>query len=96
MGKSMIQLNNITKKYDIGGKSFTALSVNVKIAKGEFVVITGRSGSGKSTFLNILTGIDQPTSGEVTVMGNTISSYSETKWLNGAVAQWGLCFNFFN
>ncbi|MGD8430710.1 MAG: ABC transporter ATP-binding protein [Ectothiorhodospiraceae bacterium] len=63
----LIEFHNLTKRYD-GGRGRTVLDgVSGAIEAGEFVVILGRSGSGKSTFLNLLGGLDRPTSGAVRV-----------------------------
>ena len=61
----MIQFKNINKIYKIGDQEVKALkNVNFEIEKGEFTVILGPSGSGTSTALNILGGIDKATSGQ--------------------------------
>ncbi len=92
----MIQLNNIDKIYQVGEKPYHVLKkINTCISKGEFLVVTGRSGSGKSTMLNILTGIDRPTSGKVIINDTDITDYSE-----GEMAEWrgkyiGIVFQFF-
>lgn len=91
----MIELCNVTKVYETGGRPYTALSVNTHIEKGEFVVITGRSGSGKSTLLNLLSGIDRPTTGEVKVMGTAITDYSESQMAEWRGGTMGIVFQFF-
>lgn len=64
---TLIRLVNITKEYPLGKKDrLTAVNgVNLEIKRGEFVVITGRSGSGKTTMLNLIAGLTLPTSGTV-------------------------------
>jgi ABC-type lipoprotein export system ATPase subunit len=64
---NVIRLVNITKEYPLGKKDrLTAVKgVNLEIKRGEFVVITGRSGSGKTTMLNLIAGLTVPTSGTV-------------------------------
>lgn len=91
----MIKLNNIKKEYETGGSRFTALSVNLEIAKGEFAVITGRSGSGKSTLLNILAGIDRPTSGDIQISGESIVSLNESQMAEWRGRAMGIVFQFF-
>ena len=62
----MIEIKNITKYYGKGESRFKALdSVSVNIREGEFVVILGASGSGKSTFLNVISGLETLDDGEV-------------------------------
>ena len=67
----MIQLHNVSMAYQ---KEFTALNnINLKIAKGEFVFLTGTSGAGKSTLLRLLYGALTPTRGQVLIDGQNIS-----------------------
>ena len=92
----LIDLNNIVKTYKTGAGEFTALkSVSLEIGRGEFVSVVGKSGCGKSTMLNMITGIDRPTSGEVIINGISIHELSE-----GDIAKWrgrniGVVFQFF-
>ncbi len=70
----MLKLNQITKIYQTQGETITALDhVDLSIAQGEFVAIMGRSGSGKSTMLNILGCMDKPTSGQYQLAGKDVS-----------------------
>ncbi|GAA4825651.1 ABC transporter ATP-binding protein [Marinicella pacifica] len=70
----MIKLDNISKVYRTQGETIRALDgVNLSIAEGEFVAIMGRSGSGKSTMLNILGCMDKPTNGRYTLAGQDVS-----------------------
>ncbi len=63
-----IEFKNVKKVYQMGEVEIEALSgVNFSINKGEFVVVAGASGAGKSTVLNILGGMDQASSGTVIV-----------------------------
>ena len=60
----LIEVKNAIKTYQTGEESFNALnSVSLNVDKGEFVAIMGTSGSGKSTFMNMLGTLDKPTSG---------------------------------
>lgn len=64
----MIQLQGVTRTYKMGDETIYALNkIDLKIEKGEFVAIVGPSGSGKSTLANIISGLDKPDSGSVTV-----------------------------
>ena len=70
-----IQLTDVSKVYSMGEVKINALSeMNFFIEKGEFVVIVGPSGAGKTTVLNILGGMDTATSGEVVVDGEVVSN----------------------
>ncbi len=70
----MIKLDNISKVYRTQGETIRALDgVDLTIAEGEFVAIMGRSGSGKSTMLNILGCMDKPTAGRYTLAGQDVS-----------------------
>ena len=71
----MIEMKQVCKVYGQGNNSVTALkNVTVKIGQGEFTALTGTSGSGKSTFLNLAGGLDIPTSGEIIIRNQNISS----------------------
>jgi len=91
-----IKLNNLVKTYTGSDQSFNALSnINLTIKNGEFIIICGKSGSGKSTMLNMISGIDNPTSGEVWVDGAPLHMLTSDQ-----LAQWrgkrvGIVFQFF-
>ena len=77
----MIALKRICKHYIDGKRVVTALKdVTINFDVGEFVVVTGASGSGKSTFLNILSGVDYATSGEYLINGVDTDSFDENDW----------------
>lgn len=74
----MIKLDNISKIYRTQGETIRALDgVDLNIAEGEFVAIMGRSGSGKSTMLNILGCMDKPTSGHYSLAGQDVSALDD-------------------
>ena len=74
----MIEINNLTKFYGKGESRFKALDdVSVCINDGEFVVILGASGSGKSTFLNVISGLEEIDGGSVTYDGRQLENMSE-------------------
>lgn len=74
----MIEIKNITKTVRSGADNLTILAdVSLEIPDGQFVAITGASGSGKSTLLGLLAGLDAPSSGEILVDGENITTMSE-------------------
>ena len=74
----MIEARDLVKSYSDGGREVRPLDgVDFSCDKGEFILIVGRSGSGKTTFLNVLGGLTRPTSGRVTVDGNDILALSD-------------------
>jgi len=92
-----IELNEIKKIYEMGEVEIVALDgMSFSIDKGEFVIIVGSSGAGKSTVLNILGGMDSPTSGEIIVDGNEISRYSRKELTSYRRYDIGFVFQFYN
>lgn len=74
----MIEIKNLTKNYGKGESLFKALDdVSVSIKDGEFIVILGASGSGKSTFLNVISGLEPMNSGSVSYSGKQLEKMSE-------------------
>ena len=94
---SYIEFNNITKEYKTGEVSIKALDdASFVVEKGELAVILGSSGAGKTTALNILGGMDIPTSGEIIVDGNVITSYNKKKIVEYRREDIGFVFQFYN
>ncbi len=92
-----IEVNNINKVYKMGEVEIKALdNISFSIDKGEFVVVVGPSGAGKSTVLNILGGMDSPTSGELIVDNNEISEYSSRELTTYRRHDIGFVFQFYN
>ena len=92
-----IELNEIKKIYEMGEVEILALDgMSFSIDKGEFVIIVGSSGAGKSTVLNILGGMDTPTSGKLIVDGNEISRYSGKQLVSYRRYDIGFVFQFYN
>src|SRR5574344_280758 len=81
----------------MGEVNIEALSgVDFTVDKGEFVVVAGASGAGKSTILNILGGMDSPTSGEIIVDDNKINKYSNKELITDRRYDIGFVFQFYN
>ncbi|MBM6404477.1 ABC transporter ATP-binding protein [Phycicoccus sp. CSK15P-2] len=73
-GTAKISVREVTKEFDLGKETFTALDrVSLDVADNEFVTVVGPSGCGKSTLMNILAGLEEPTSGEALVDGATVT-----------------------
>lgn len=95
--KDFIDFNKVSKIYKMGQVEIKALDeMSFTINKGEFVVIVGASGAGKSTILNILGGMDQASKGQVIVDGKDISTYSEKELTSYRRYDIGFIFQFYN
>jgi putative ABC transport system ATP-binding protein len=78
--EALIELHGVVKKYTGTAGSVTALNgVDLQIGAGEFVVVLGKSGAGKTTLVNMITGIDRPTSGEIRVAGTAVHVLGENE-----------------
>ncbi len=94
---SFIQAKSLSKVYREGLIEHTVLSnVNIQIHQGELLILLGRSGSGKSTFLNLISGIDLPTSGEVIIENQNLTKLSEQQRTIFRRKHIGFIFQFFN
>jgi putative ABC transport system ATP-binding protein len=94
---SFIKLKNVKKSYDMGEVVIKAVDdVSFSIDKGEFVIILGASGAGKSTILNLLGGMDQVTDGSIYVDGNEISKYDKKMLTKYRREDIGFVFQFYN
>ena len=92
-----IEFQNVKKIYKMGEVEIEALSgVDFSIDQGEFVVIAGASGAGKSTILNILGGMDSCTSGNIYVDGKEISKYNAKQLTTYRRYDIGFVFQFYN
>ena len=92
-----IVFENVSKRYKMGEVTIVAVdNVCFEIEKGEFTVITGASGAGKTTVLNILGGIDSCDSGRITVDKKEVSSLSESELVRYRRTDVGFVFQFYN
>ena len=94
---AFVEFQNVNKTYQMGEVNIEALkNVNFTIEKGEFCVVVGASGAGKTTILNILGGMDTLTSGKVMLDREEISSYRKKKLTAYRRYDIGFVFQFYN
>ncbi len=94
---SFVEFKNVGKTYHMGEVDIEALrDVNFTIEKGEFCVVVGASGAGKTTILNILGGMDSLSCGQVFLDGQEISSYNKKKLTAYRRFDIGFVFQFYN
>lgn len=92
----LIHLKNVTKTFQLASGKFDALkNVSLSIGKGQMVAITGKSGSGKSTMLNVITGIDKASEGNVIINGVKLDKLSESDLASWRGKNIGVVFQFF-
>ena len=95
--KTVIQVRNLHKVYSIGKNKVHALNgVSLDIFEGEFCAIVGTSGSGKSTMLNMLAGLEKPTKGQVVINGEHIETMNENQLVKFRREHVGFIFQSFN
>ena len=94
---AFVQMDDMKKTYTVGEIEVTAAAgITLSIGKNEFAVVAGPSGAGKSTVLNILGGMDTPTSGSVIVDGSEISAYDRIALTTYRRDHIGFVFQFYN
>ena len=94
---AFIDVKNLCKTYQMGEVKIKAIeNVNFSINKGELVVILGPSGAGKTTILNILGGMDSPSSGSIIIDGTNISKYNSKELTKYRRYDIGFVFQFYN
>ena len=94
---SFVEFQNVSKIYKTGEVSIQALhNVNFQIEQGEFCVMVGASGAGKTTILNILGGMDTLTEGKVFLESNEVSAYNKKQLTGYRRYDVGFVFQFYN
>lgn len=92
----IIEVKNVVKNFRVGDSEVTILKgISFDVCRGEFLSIVGPSGNGKSTLLNMITGIDRPTSGEIIVTGKSVHRMSENELAGWRGQNVGIIFQFF-
>jgi putative ABC transport system ATP-binding protein len=94
---AILEARDLVKRYPVGAGAVEALrGVSLSVNRGEFLAIMGTSGSGKSTMLHLLGGLDRPTSGQVVIDGVDVSALDEEAATLTRRAKTGFVFQFFN
>jgi len=92
----IVEIIDVVKSFPVGDGEVTVLKgLSLDVENGEFISVVGPSGNGKSTLLNMITGIDKPTDGEVLVTGREIHNLSENKLAAWRGEHVGIVFQFF-
>ncbi|MDI6694855.1 MAG: ABC transporter ATP-binding protein [Anaerolineales bacterium] len=92
----LVRVKEVVKTFPVGNGEITVLKgISFDVHAGEFVSIVGPSGNGKSTLLNMITGIDRPTRGEVLVTGREVHRMSENQLAAWRGQHVGIIFQFF-
>ena len=96
-GNTVIEFRDVVRTFGEGeALQYAVNHIDFTIEQGEFVVILGQSGAGKSTVLNMLGGMDQPTSGEVIIDGEVISAMNDKQLSDYRAKEIGFIFQFYN
>lgn len=94
---ALVELRNVCKSFSKGGETITPLDhVNLDVEAGEFVSLMGPSGTGKSTLLNVVSGIDRVDSGQITVDGTRLDTLSRGRLADWRAANLGYIFQTHN
>ncbi|MFN8456875.1 MAG: ABC transporter ATP-binding protein [Anaerolineae bacterium] len=94
--EEIIQIKDVVKSFKVGDGEVTILKgISFDVKNGEFVSIVGPSGNGKSTLLNMITGIDRPSAGQVVVTGREVHRMSENQLASWRGENVGIIFQFF-
>src|ERR1700727_2789222 len=93
----MYELTGVSKVYRAGARTVEAVAgVDLRVADGEWIAIRGRTGHGKSTLLNLLGGLDRPTSGQVRLDGSALGRLSDGELTRVRATAIGFIFQTFN
>lgn len=94
--ETIIEVKDVVKKFKVGDSDVTILKgISFDVNQGEFVSIVGPSGNGKSTLLNMITGIDRPSDGAINVTGKHVHKMSENQLAAWRGENVGIIFQFF-
>lgn len=94
---SLVEFKNVYKRYKMGEITINAVDgISFKIEQGEFAIVVGASGAGKTTVLNILGGMDNCTEGEIVVKGRDISNFNDKQLIEYRRFDIGFVFQFYN
>lgn len=97
MNNTVVETYGLTKTYSFGRLENPVLKgINLEVERGEIVSIMGPSGCGKTTLLNILCGLDRPTSGKVFVEGRSLTKMNDAELTRFRLQNIGFVFQFFN
>ena len=93
----MIEVKDLKKVYPTKERDFVALKeLNLKFEAGEFIAVLGESGSGKTTFLNMISGVDLKTSGKIIFNEKDVDKFNDAKWREVRNQEIGFIFQRFN
>lgn len=93
----LVEIRNLTKRFRKGGETITPLNcVDLNIQRGEFVVLMGPSGTGKSTLLNLVAGIDRADEGTIIVSGTEVTRLNRSRLADWRAAHLGYIFQTHN
>jgi ABC-type lipoprotein export system ATPase subunit len=97
MSEILLSASGLKKTYVMGSRSLEVLrGVDVEIARGDFVALRGASGTGKSTLLHLIGGLDTPNAGEIIFRGQKLSSFSESELTNFRNRRVGFVFQAYH